>query len=565
MNLIMYTKRFESRSVAAGSRRWTPRGVLLVRIIGAALVAGSGSAAVGDGFSLGVAAGDVRDSAAVLWTRADSAGVVRWELARDESFATLEQSGTALAVGENDLVVRVELTELSPAADYYYRFSSEGATGRISGVGRFQTAPAPDEAAALRFVFSGDTGITWAPFGLASPAAREGADFFLWFGDTMYADHPAGAVDVATTLDEYREKYREIRGDPHIQEALAAMPIWVGWDDHEVENDYAGADPTLSLEQREAAYRAFLEYMPVEDQRIVADPFRTYRSFRWGSQVEFFLLDGRQYREPSAEQLCSASLDPYGTLLGPLLADESCVARLSEERTMLGEQQLDWLTQGLRGSTAAVKFVINNVPLSFIGILPYDRWDGYDAERRALLEFIDANEIEGAFFLTTDFHSNWYNPDVLRYFRGRRPDYDLPNNVRVAEAIVGPLGIETLHETVVGMAARALGQPDGPVIHHLLAGVERHFTQRLQCVGGFTLIEANRYSYAVVDVSPSGEVEINYRGVAPADAQNPDVEAETFYTARDDPPPSLPCCVLVILAGLTGWPVLGRLRVPARG
>jgi len=144
-------------------------------------------------------------------------------------------------------------------------------------------------------------------------------------------------------------------------------------------------------------------------------------------------------------------------VLGPLLADEACAAQLSEERSLLGSEQFEWLTQGLLESTANVKFVANDVQLSFIGLLPYDGWDGYDAERRALLEFIDAHGIEGVVFLTTNFHASWYNPDVTRYFRRQRPDYDLPNEVPVVEAIVGPLGFETLHETAIGTATGVLG------------------------------------------------------------------------------------------------------------
>jgi alkaline phosphatase D len=524
------------------------------------LLLGVGTAAGQSGFSLGVAAGDVGDTKAVIWTRADWLSVVRFELATAESFAATEQSGIRLASPENDLIVKVELTDLSPATEYFYRFAVEGEADRISRVGRFRTAPAVDEAAALRFVFSGDVGFRFAPYPIVSRAAEEGADFLLWFGDTIYADDPAAASGIATTLDEYREKYQEIRSDPYFQEALATMPIWVGWDDHEVTDNYAGADPEFPAEQLEAAYQAFFEYMPLQDQQIADDPFRTYRRFRWGSQVEFFLLDGRQYREPSAEAACRSHPDPLGTIVGPLLADEACAVRLSEERSLLGQEQFEWLAQGLLESSATIKFVINDVPLSYVGVLPYDRWDGYDAERRALLELIDANEISGVIVLTTDFHSNWYNPDVLRYFRQQRPDYNLRNEVSVTEAIVGPVGVPTLHQSVLQIAREVLGLPAGPILGGVLTGIERQVTHQLQCVSGFTLVETNRVSYAVVDVSANGEVQITYRGARPITVPDPEVVAETFYVVDEDQPPSLPCCVPVLLAGLAGWPAIATRR-----
>ncbi len=528
------------------------------------LFGGAGMAAGQNGFSLGVAAGDVSDTTAVIWTRADWLSVVCFELATDEAFTPIEQRGLRLASAENDFIVKVELSGLSPATAYYYRFAVEGEADRISRVGRFRTAPAPDEAAGLRFVFSGDVGFRFAPFPIVSQAADEEADFLLWFGDTIYADDPAAASGIATALEAYREKHQEIRSDAYFQEALATMPVWVGWDDHEVTDNYAGVDPTLPTEQLEAAYQAFFEYMPLRDQQMADDRFRTYRRFRWGAQVEFFLLDGRQYREPSAEAACGSNPDPLGTVLGPLLVDEACAAQLSEERSLLGPEQFAWLTQGLLESTAAVKFVANDVPLSYFGLLPYDRWDGYDADRRALLEFIDAHEISGVTFLTTDFHSNWYNPDVLRYFRRRRPDYDISNDVLVVEAIVGPVGVPTLHESALELAADVLRWPPEPVLRGLLTGIERQVTHHLQCLGGFTLAETNRVSYAVVDVSPNGEVQITYRGVNPADAHDPEAVAETYYSVPDDSPSSLPCGVPVLLVGLAGWPALAARRARAR-
>ncbi|MBI5063620.1 MAG: alkaline phosphatase D family protein, partial [Desulfatitalea sp.] len=122
--------------------------------------------------------------------------------------------------------------------------------------------------------------------------------------------------------------------------------------------------------------------------------------------AEFFFLDERQYRDASAKVACASNPDPYGVMLGPLTRDEACLRELSAERTMLGAEQLQWLLDGLRSSNARLKFVVNNVPLTFLGVYPYDRWDGYDAERRTILEYIDANAIDGVVFLTTDIHAN---------------------------------------------------------------------------------------------------------------------------------------------------------------
>lgn len=503
--------------------------------------------AVGFDFSLGVSAGDVTDKSVILWTRADLPGELRAELALDRSddpFADIVQTAAVAATTDNDRTVKLEISGLSPASDYVYRFIRTDDETAVSPIGRFRTAPSSDQPAALRFVFSGDTNFRSAPFGVMSHAAHEDADLFIWYGDTIYADTPAGGLGVARTLEEYRAKYAQTLGDPNVQSILARTAVMVGWDDHEVRNDYAGTDPDLSNAQRDAVYRAFFEYLPIRDQQAPGDPFRTYRRFRYGANVEFFVLDGRQYRDVPADDACNHNIDPTGFILGPLTHNAGCLAILGRPRTMLGEAQRAWLTNGLLESTAPVKFIVNAVPLSFVGVLPYDRWDGYDAERRALLEFIDANEIDGVVFLTTDIHANAYNPDVTTTFRNYRPDYMLDNGTPVAEIIVGPLGNATARESIVGFGG------GNPLLFGLLDFAERGFADRLRSVNQLAFIETNRVSYAVINVSVSGDVSVTYRGTAPKDANDPNAAIETIFSARLAPgssaPLSLPCGIPIL-------------------
>ena len=42
--------------------------------------------------------------------------------------------------------------------------------------------------------------------------------------------------------------------------------------------------------------------------------------------------------------------------------------------------------------------IINEVPIQQFYALPYDRWEGYEAERQELLEFLK-NRVENAVFL----------------------------------------------------------------------------------------------------------------------------------------------------------------------
>lgn len=504
-------------------------------------------------FPLGVSAGDVLSDRAVLWTRVDRLVEVWVEVATDPEFARVVELRAIEPdeLRDTDMTAKFEIRDLAPATEHYYRFWHTGATGVIySTVGRFRTAPPDDRPQALRFVFSGDSNFKYAPMTAMAGAAREGADFFVWYGDTIYADVPAGGLGAALTLDDYRAKYRQMRGDPNVQALASATAALVGWDDHEVYNDYAGTDPALTPAQRDGAYRAFFEYMPIRPQGLDGDGYRTYRRVRWGALAEFFLLDGRQYREVSAEAECGGNPDPDGFALGLLTRDAECRDVLRGPRTMLGEAQWAWLLDGLAGSTACYKFIVNSVPMSYVGVAPYDRWDGYDAERKGLLEFIDRNRIEGVVILATDIHANGYNPDVMSYFRRQRRDYDLSNGIVVPEIIAGPIGNETASQTVADAGGAFLGGAAGVV-----GPIERFFLNRVAQVNRMEFINADRVGYAVIDIAEDGRMSLAYRGLTPDQTSDPAAEAQTFFEAavRFDAGGAAPCFLPVAVVAAFGW------------
>jgi phosphodiesterase/alkaline phosphatase D-like protein len=88
--------------------------------IGAVLVA---APVTGSPFSLGVNAGEVVPSAAVLWAHA-SPGAVRVEVARDSRFDGLVFSRAARTERAHDGTVRVKVTGLRPGTSYFYSFAA---------------------------------------------------------------------------------------------------------------------------------------------------------------------------------------------------------------------------------------------------------------------------------------------------------------------------------------------------------------------------------------------------------------------------------------------------------
>jgi len=86
-------------------------------------------------------------------------------------------------------------------------------------------------------------------------AQEKDLDLVLCLGDYMYEHHyydgPTGRVDKTganhdgdvQTLAEYRQKYRFYQSDKNLQNMHASHPFVVIWDDHEVEDNYAGTHP----------------------------------------------------------------------------------------------------------------------------------------------------------------------------------------------------------------------------------------------------------------------------------------------------------------------------------
>ena len=111
----------------------------------------------------------------------------------------------------------------------------------------------------------------------------------------------------ADTLDRYRLQYALYKSDPDLQAAHLNTP-WIGtWDDHEVQDNYAGLtskgnDPVEDFTVRRAsAYRAYWEHMPLRTPAPQGPDYMLYRRYTFGRLAEVNVLDTRQYRSDQAD------------------------------------------------------------------------------------------------------------------------------------------------------------------------------------------------------------------------------------------------------------------------
>ncbi|MDH5699130.1 MAG: alkaline phosphatase D family protein, partial [Nitrospirota bacterium] len=259
-------------------------------------------------------------------------------------------------IPETDFTAHIPLTDLTPKTRYWYRNLVAG-----EGHGRpcqFITAPLEDDVTTVTFVIGGDTRHSFQPFSIMETMRTVSPDFFVFLGDTIYADKETPARD----LSDYWNKYRENR-DRFAERLFAETSVYAVWDDHEVDSDFTSTNPLIPIGRQ-----AFFTYWPIRQH--TPDSTRLYRTFRWGKAVELFLLDTRQYRNP-------------------------------ENNTMLGEAQKQWLLAQLVASSARFKMIISSVPFSDPRV---DKWGEYPEERDEILGFLTKKGITGVLFFAGDVH-----------------------------------------------------------------------------------------------------------------------------------------------------------------
>lgn len=377
-------------------------------------------------FTLGIASGAPRADGFVIWTRLaprplEGGGMkpkpveVEWEVAADERFAKVVRRGKAIANPSSVHAVHVEVDGLDAARDYWYRFI---AGGERSDGARTRTAPSPghgDERLRLALASCQQYEQGW--YVAHRHLAAEGVDLVAFVGDYIYESSWGNrhvrhhATGEPHTLDDYRARYAQYKTDPDLQRSHACAPWIFTWDDHEVDNDYAGdrsedLDPRF-LARRAAAYRAFLEHLPVRPSEVEANGgYRIYGRHAWGDLALLHVLDDRQYRD---HQACPKALRGGGNVVGA-----ECTERLDPHRTMLGAAQERWLAEGLARSRAHWNLVVQQTLMATAG-RPSERgplhwtdgWDGYPIARERLLAALAQPGVRNPIVLGGDVHANY--------------------------------------------------------------------------------------------------------------------------------------------------------------
>lgn len=424
-------------------------------------------------FKHGVASGDPLSNALIIWTRATTSQsnfevTAAWELASDSQFKNIIRSGREQTDKSRDFTIKIDVQELAPNTEYFYRFMG---LNTQSPIGRAKTLPI-NNIEQVKMAVVSCSNYPAGYFNAYTDAAKQkDLDVVLHLGDYIY-EYPMGgyatenaekigrqlAADNSSeiiTLSDYRKRYAIYRTDQGLQALHAAAPFIAIWDDHEVTNDTykSGAenhtpDEGDFFKRRAAAIQAYYEWLPIRPPMGEQSP-QIYRTFDFGNLISLHMLDTRviardkqlaysDYKNLETKQMDVARFasdlnNPSRQLLGNTQLNwlTSAITKSNAKWQVLGQQVLMtkmWLPteifsqsdrtkipQVLKELVTIKKAVLANkavTPAQLARVntlMPYnlDAWDGYPSEREALYKSVTALN-KKLVVIAGDTHNAWH-------------------------------------------------------------------------------------------------------------------------------------------------------------
>lgn len=415
---------------------------------------------------LGIASGDVTNKSIILWSKTNSSAIMNIEVSKNGSFEYPLQY--SMMVNEStDFVGHHKINNLEPDTRYIYGiWFSDIENPSLNSkkiTGTFKTAPSSQMERNITFAVGGDLGgqgYCKRPdigYSIFTVIRNLNPDFFVANGDMIYADdtcpkngpqNSKGWINIPgdfksildTTIDwENLTQVKEIyekhwmynKNDSHYQKLYQNIPVYSQSDDHEIADNYSGNSTFYNNQTQDRkgfknivreGWNSFFNYSPVEISP--QEPTRIFKKINWGQNMDLFILDSHQYRSQ-----------------GLVLDNE-------QNKTLLGNTQLEWLKRGLINSNSTWKVILNDVPVSiphcannFSGC---DNWATdnksqytFSKERYEFFKFLDEKNIKNIVFVVTDAH---YPSSILI-----KNDFDGDGDeLRIYEFVSGPLQAATL-------------------------------------------------------------------------------------------------------------------------
>jgi len=235
---------------------------------------------------------------------------------------------------DHDYTHQFKLVNLFPDTEYELRIESESLGGIKGQVveGKFKTAPKPDQIKKIVFTVvtcqnyvSRDDGENG--FKIYPQILKLNPDFFVHTGDIIYYDQLAKNIDLA------RWYWQIIYSYPSNVEFHRWINSYFMKDDHDtwMNDAYPGMKTKFMGEFTfKQGQQVFLDEVPMGE--------KTYRTFRWGKDLQIWLPEGRDFRSDNDA--------PDGP-----------------EKTIWGKEQKEWFKKTVQESDATFRILISPTPL----------------------------------------------------------------------------------------------------------------------------------------------------------------------------------------------------------
>lgn len=360
----------------------------------------------------GLRIGEVTDSGAIVWTRLTSAPTRRVvETANSpeaKASATLVEGACPGAPGhvrlrygtrpelkdavttdwmkvnaDTDFIHQFALSGLAAATVYYFASETKGEDGKEHGElrGEFRTAPLTKSPSDLTFCVMTCQGYPdrGHPDGHAIYPAMLALkpNFACLTGDLVYYDNDAPR---ATSPELAHLHWERMFSLPRLLEFNRRVATYWLKDDHDTLNNDSWPGREMGTFTFAEGQRIFRQQAPIKDGP-------SYRTYRWGRDLQIWLTDGRDFRSPNNM--------PDGP-----------------EKTIWGKEQKAWFQRTVKESDATWKVLISPTPL--VGPDRKGKNDnhtnsGFKHEGEELRAWFKANVPDNFFVICGDRHWQYHS------------------------------------------------------------------------------------------------------------------------------------------------------------
>ena len=273
----------------------------------------------------------------LIWTQYDDACTSHIKYWTKQSPDTTFSTKVLQTTPENRFILKHVADEVEPGTTYEYDVYINGALVEAKHTQEFHTQPLWQYRTDPPNFTIGLGSCTYfnepeydrpgagygGEFEIFNALHNDRPDMMLWLGDNIYLRE----VDWYSKTG-ISKRYEHFRQQPILQPFWSSTHHYAIWDDH----DYGPNNADRSFPFKSFTRNDFESYWANPITGIDAEGTTSFFQFR---DMDFFLLDNRFWRTP-------LNMDSITT------------------RSMLGQEQLDWVIEALKFSRAPYKFIADN-------------------------------------------------------------------------------------------------------------------------------------------------------------------------------------------------------------